>query len=363
MRAAERPERRARRLLSVAADGGLRHHRPDDLAGLLRPGDLVVANDAATLPASLRGRHVESGAAIEVRLAGWRRAGDPTGFFAVVFGAGGHRIPTERRPPPPALAPGDRLRLGPLEAVVAFLAGHPRLPALRFRGGRGTVLAGLARHGRPIQYAHVPEPLALWDVWTGLAARPLAFEPPSAGFALDWRLLAALRRRGVVLATLTHAAGISSTGDPDLDRALPFDEPYSVPRRTAAAVNRIKAAGGRVVAVGTTVVRALEAAARADGLVRAGGGVARGRIGRHSRLQVADALLTGLHEPGESHFELLQAFAAAPLLKRALAAAGEQGYRTHEFGDFLLVERVVPAAGFGRRLPGPAADAAQVAEA
>ena len=90
----------------------------------------------------------------------------------------------------------------------------PRLFQLRFLGDRATVIAGLARHGRPIQYAHVPEPLALWDVWTRIAADPVAFEPPSAGFALDWHTRAVWRRRGIDFATLTHAAGISSTGHP-----------------------------------------------------------------------------------------------------------------------------------------------------
>src|SRR5205807_3435046 len=143
--------------------------------------------------------------------------------------------------------------LGPLAATVERLLGHPRLVSLHFDGTPDAIWAGLARHGRPIQYAHVPVPLALWDVWTSVAGPPVAFEPPSAGFALDWRALAAMRARGVEFETITHAAGISSTGDEELDRLLPFDEPYRIPSATAAAVNRAKARGGRVVAVGTTV--------------------------------------------------------------------------------------------------------------
>ena len=129
------------------------------------------------------------------------------------------------------------------------------------------VLGGLARHGRPIQYTHVPEPLALSDVWTRIAADPIAFEPPSAGFALDWRTLAAWRQRGIGLATITHAAGISSTGDLALDLRLPFDEPYRIPERTATAIKQAKSKGGHVIAIGTSVVRALESAANADGSV------------------------------------------------------------------------------------------------
>ena len=223
--------------------------------------------------------------------------------------------------------------------MVERLLDHPRLFTLRFLGDREAVLAGLARHGRPIQYAHVPEPLALWDVWTRIAADPIAFEPPSAGFALDWRTLAAWRQRGIGFATLTHAAGISSTGDPTLDRRLPFDEPYRIPERTAAAIEQAKSEGGRIVAIGTTVVRALEAAANADGGVRAGDGVASGRIGRETRLRVVDAILTGVHQPGESHFELLRAFADDVALDRISAALAEHGYRAHEFGDSMLIAR------------------------
>ena len=135
---------------------------------------------------------------------------------------------------------------------------HPRLIALHFDGTPDTIRAGLARHGKPVQYAHLREPLKLWDVWTSVAARPVAFEPPSAGFVLDWQLLHALRERGVEFATLTHAAGLSSTGDAELDARLPFDEPYHLPAATILAIQRAHARGARVVALGTTVTRALE---------------------------------------------------------------------------------------------------------
>jgi S-adenosylmethionine:tRNA ribosyltransferase-isomerase len=129
----------------------------------------------------------------------------------------------------------------------------------------------------------------LRDVWTRIAGDPIAFEPPSAGFALDWRTLEAWRERGVGFATLTHAAGISSTGDPMLDRQLPFDKPYIIPERTAALIGQAQSENRRVVAIGTTVVRAPESAANPDGSVRAGDGVASGRITRETRLQVVDS--------------------------------------------------------------------------
>src|SRR5438034_153142 len=207
----------------------------------------------------VQGVHSPSGAQVEVRLAG-RSSLSPQDlkFSAVVFGAGDWHTRTEDRQLPPPLAYRDRLTLGPLVATVDAVLGHPRLVALRFEGPADEVWAGIARHGRPIQYAYLSGALALWDVWTPIAAAPVAFEPTSAGFALDWRLLGAMRRHGVGFATLTLAAGISSTGDPALDARLPLDEPYRVPASTAAAIWRAKAKGGRIVAVGTTVVRALE---------------------------------------------------------------------------------------------------------
>ena len=339
MIAADRPEPMHPRLLHLDGEGFSRQMPRDALATLFDAGDLVVANDAATLPASLACRHAASGARVEVRLAGWVAAGDPTRFAAIVFGAGDYRTPTEHRPPPPEMAPGDDLILGPLRAAVARVLGHPRRLLIRFAGSPQAVLNGIVRHGRPIQYAHVPEPLELWDVWTRIAAEPVAFEPPSAGFALTWQTLAAWRARGVGFATLTHAAGISSTGDAALDRLLPFDEPYRIPAATAAAIARTRARGGRVVAIGTTVVRALEAAARDGGRVPAGRGIAQQRIGPETRLRVVDAILSGVHQAGESHFELLGAFADRAMLERLSAELEARGYRAHEFGDSVLIER------------------------
>jgi S-adenosylmethionine:tRNA ribosyltransferase-isomerase len=340
MIAANRQDRRSARLLVLEADGTMRDLPRTALATLFGPGDLIVANDAATLPASLHGMHVASSEAVEIRLAGWLSFPDPTRFVAIAFGAGDHHTRTEDRLPPPPLSPGDRLRFGPLEAVVERLLDHPRLLDLRMLGNRSTVLAGLAQHGRPIQYAHAPDPLALWDIWTRIAAVPVAFEAPSAGFALDWRMLHAWRRREVSFATLTHATGVSSTGDPALDARLPFDEPYRIPERTAAQVAQTKLRDrGRIIAIGTSVVRALEAAANADGSVRAGKGIATGRIEPGTPLRVVDAVLTGIHQPGESHFELLRAFADDARLADASAACIAYRYRVHEFGDSMLLDR------------------------
>jgi S-adenosylmethionine:tRNA ribosyltransferase-isomerase len=304
-------------------------------------GDLIVANDAATLPASLFGFHASSGQAIEVRLAGRKSLSidDVRVFRAVVFGAGDHRLRTEDRPLPPPLATGDALTLGPLEATVSRSLGHPRLVELRFAGTADAIRAGLARHGRPVQYAHIAQPLALWDVWTRVAALPVAFEPPSAGFVLDWQLLDVLQSRGIGFATLTHAAGLSSTGDAALDARLPFDEPYRVPASTVAAIVAARRRGGRVVALGTTVARALEHAASKPGGLRPGAGLATNKLGPSTRLRIVDALVSGTHEPGSSHHRLLRAFIDDETLIRVDAALESAGYRTHEFGDSVLIER------------------------
>ena len=337
MIAARHPVQRPRdaRLLVISEHGAIAHAARSDLAEFLKPGDLVIANDAATLPASLHGVHLPSGAPIEVRLAGRSSfACEDLRFAAVLFGAGDWRTRTEDRPPPPPLALGDRLALGPLVATVDGMLGHRRLVALKFEGRASAVWAGIAQHGRPIQYAYLDRDLALWDVWTPIAALPVAFEPPSAGFTLDWRFLGALRGRGVEFATITLAAGISSTGDPALDARLPFDEPYRIGASTASAIRRAKARGGRIVAVGTTVVRAL---VHSDG--RAGQGVADQRIGQGTHLRVVDGILSGTHDPHESHYQLLRAFQHDDVLAHAQAALEGSNYRTHEFGDSVLILR------------------------
>lgn len=326
------------RLLTVA-DGEIHSRHRDDLPRLLRLGDLLVANDAATIPASLTGSHAPTGLPLEVRLAGRPslRADDVHRFVALVLGAGDWHTQTEDRAPPPPLLPGDRLLLGPLRATITSLLGHPRLASLSFEGAVAEIWAGISGHGRPIQYAHVAEPLALWDVWTPVAAHPVAFEPPSAGFALSWATLARLRARGIAFATLTHAAGISSTGDPVLDARLPFDEPYHIPLETVRRIRRARRDGGRVIAIGTTVVRALEHAALATGAVRSGDGTATQRIGPETRLRVVDGILTGVHEPSTSHYQLLRAFADDRTLAAARRVLDEERYRTHEFGDSMLL--------------------------
>src|ERR1044071_4760024 len=307
------------KLLVVDAQRNLIHVPRSAFVEFLHPNDLVIANDAATLPASLTGVHQPTGKTIEVRLAG-RPSLDPSDvnrFSAVVFGEGDFHVRTEDRPLPPPLQSGDTLVLGPLRATVAELLGHPRLLSLLFDGTADQIWAGGRSHGKPIKYSHMQTSLELWDVWTRIAGPPVSFEPPSAGFILDWHVVSDIREHRARFATITHAAGISSTGDEDLDHLLPFDEPYHIPVATAQAVELTRRRGGRVIAVGTTVVRALEAAATDDGHLRSGAGLAKGKIGPTTRLRVVDAILSGTHEPGTSHYELLRAFLEDSTLERA----------------------------------------------
>lgn len=345
-----RDDRGQTRLLVVDPASGRRADaRALDLPAWLGPGDLLIVNDAATLPASLPARVVRDedvprdSLDVEVRLTGLGAAT----WRVVLFGAGDWRTPTERRPAPPTLAVGDRLTFGPdLSAtIVAVSPVSPRLVELAFDREGAALWAALYRAGRPVQYAYLEGPLALWSVQTVFAGRPWAAEMPSAGRPLDWETLLALRRRGVAVASLTHAAGLSSTGDAALDAALPLPERFEIPAATVAAIAAARARGGRVVAVGTTVVRALEGCVRGRGELVAGPGETDLVLGPGFEPRVVDGIVTGMHGPGESHFELLQVFAGAATLRAAFEHAAGAGYLAHEFGDAaLILGGTLPAA-------------------
>ncbi len=302
-------------------------YRIAELPRLLAHGDVLVLNDAATLPAALR---VDD--ELELRLV----AADAEGSFrAMSFGAGSSRDPTEARGTPRPIEVGERLTFGgELSARVLDVDG--RLLRVRFEQSGAAFWSALYRAGEPIQYAYAAWAFELWDVQNRYAARPWAMELPAAGRPLTFEALFEIERRGASVVSLTHAAGISSTGSPALDALLPLPERYDIPAETAAAVNRARGVG-RVIAVGTSVVRAVEGSADGAGALRARSGSTDLRLTAAHEPKVVDGLLTGLHEPTTSHFELLEAFAPGRLLERAFAHAARSGYLQHEFGDSCLV--------------------------
>ncbi len=335
--AASRPPRSrgSERLLVIdPSQSSWSHSQLRELEDFLQEGDLLVLNDAATLPASLPAA-LPDGTELELRLLTRR---GPARWQAAVFGAGDWRSTTEARPEPPPLPAGTVLRVADdlhLE-VLPGASTTPRLAEVRFieRGAR--LVQALYRHGRPVQYSYLEDDLPIEAFQTAYAARPWAVEMPSAGRGLSWELLLQLPRRGVGLATLTHAAGLSSLDGGDLDRQLPQPERYHLPEHTVQALRRTQVRGGRVVAVGTTVVRALEDNWAVHGTLCPGEHLATLVLHPHFRPNVVDGVLTNMHEPGESHFRLLQAFARRELLERATAEASAVGYRAHEFGDSCL---------------------------
>jgi S-adenosylmethionine:tRNA ribosyltransferase-isomerase len=312
-------------------------HSFASLPSLLARGDLLVVNDAATLPASLAGSTAR-GDAFELRLS---EPVDGARLVGIVLGAGDWRTRTEHRAPAPVMPVGSLVRIGKLIAQVVSHDGmrvELAVDEVLERGGvpaeptADGIVAALYTAGRPVQYAHRDSALPLWSVQTAYAARPWAVEMPSAGRPLTWDVLLAARRAGIAIASVTHAAGLGSIGDARADRVLPFPERYEIPARTAGLVTRTKAAGQRVIAVGTSVVRALEASE-----ARAGEGIATLRLDAAYRPRVVDGLVSGLHVPGESHHDLLRAFTSSSQLDRMLALAMRAGLSAHELGDTCVI--------------------------
>jgi S-adenosylmethionine:tRNA ribosyltransferase-isomerase len=316
MKPATAPREDARLLVIDPDADALADARFNDLPRFIRPGDVIVLNDAATLPGSLFA--TLRGEPVELRFL----SVEPP--RAVLFGAGDHRTRTEHRAPPPPVSVGDRID------AFDVIGVNGRLLDLA-----GDAVSVLYARGRPIQYAHVREPLPLYAVQTLYASRPWAAEMPSAGRPIRAETLHSLERAGAKIVTLTEAAGVSATGDPAIDDALPLPERYAISAETARAVREAT----RVIAVGTSVTRALEGCYATFGEVREIDAITSLRIDENHALQVVDALLTGMHEQGTSHYDLMQALAGPDLLTRGDRHATEQDYLAHEFGDATLIMR------------------------
>ncbi len=331
----EPPERRGiardevRLLVIDRASGQLEHTRFDHFGEFLRAGDLLVFNSSRTLPASLSGC-VEQGPCIEIRLAehlpddSWLallrcQSGDP-------FSCG--------------LRPKMLVDLGQgLTATIRMRDEHiPRLWQLSFSKSGSELINAFYLVGRPVRYEYVSAPWGPDYYQTVYAREPGSAEMPSAGRAFTWRLLFDLQRRGVETAYIVLHTGLSSYLDEELDAQHPAsEEEYFVSERAADKINEAHARGGRVIAVGTTVVRTLESAADEQKRVQAGHGYTRLHITANHALKAVDGLLTGLHEPEASHLDLLTSFLPAEKIKEAYQEAVRQKYLWHEFGDLNLI--------------------------
>ncbi|MDN5932826.1 MAG: S-adenosylmethionine:tRNA ribosyltransferase-isomerase [Pseudonocardia sp.] len=318
----------------LVAGKELAHRRFRDLPGALQPGDLVVVNTSDTEPAAVAARRADGRAAM-LHVAGPDRHG---GLVVELRTPDGHRV-TDAAAGEPIALPGG---------VVATLRPGPQpgrlwTTTVTVEGGLRAYLTAV---GQPIRYSYVREPWPL-DAYRTVFAAPVpgefgSAEMPSAGRPFTAAVLDALRARGVAVARIVLHTGVSSL---EADE-VPLPERYRVPASTAAAVRTTRAAGGRVVAVGTTVTRALETAAGPDGTVRAARGWTDLVLGPDRPARVVDGLVTGWHEPEASHLLLLEAVAGPELVGRAYAAAVERSYRWHEFGDSCLL---LPPRYVGRR--------------
>jgi S-adenosylmethionine:tRNA ribosyltransferase-isomerase len=304
----------------------VRHTRFHDLGAFLRAGDLVVVNTSATRPAAVDGTRSD-GRRVSLHVS------HPDGPDWVVElrtpgGAGREQDVTA----------GEQVHL-PRGVTATLHTAHPdpgRRHGSRLWRARipveGGVPGWLDRVGRPITYGHLHRPVSLPAYQTIFARDPGSAEMPSAGRPFSARGLADLAQRGVEVAEVTLHCGVSSpeAGEP------PQAEWFRVTDAAARQVAQATARGGRVVAVGTTVARALESATDPDGVVGARTGWTDLVLGP-ARPRVVDGLVTGWHEPEASHLLLLEAVAGARLVRRAYDAALAARYRWHEFGDSCLL--------------------------
>jgi S-adenosylmethionine:tRNA ribosyltransferase-isomerase len=312
-----------RLMVANRADGSIVHSRFRDLPQFLAAGDLLVVNTSATLPAALPAQRPD-GESLELRLSTPARDLDPERFWIVEL---------RRGEEPYAPGVGERLTL-PADATAELVApsAAPRLWLAQL--DLPLPLAEyLAEHGRPIRYRYVPHRWPLSAYQNVYAVEPGSAEMPSAGRPFTPELITRLVAEGVLIAPLTLHTGVSSQER----RERPYAEPFRVPRETARLVNAVREWGGHVIAVGTTVVRALETVAQPDGTLTAGEGWTNLIVTPERGLWAVDGLLTGWHEPQSSHLDVLRAAAGDELLARSYEAAIEHGYRWHEFGDSQLV--------------------------
>lgn len=334
--AKEPPERRGiardqvRLMVIDRATYRVEHTRFDSLGEFLRPSDLLVFNTSRTLPAVLDGCDLKGGPCMEIRLA--HRLPDDS-WLALLLCQQGNPFAC-------GLRSGMQIDFGQglMGTVYDRDQNIPRLWKMRFSKSGTELMDLLYRLGRPIRYEYVSAPWDLDYYQTVYAKEPGSAEMPSAGRAFTWKLLFDLKRRGIETAYIVLHTGLSSYMDDDLDGQHPAsEEEYFISETAAQKINSTHQRGGRVIAVGTTVVRALESVADEAGKVHPGHGYTRLHITADHVLKSVDGLLTGLHEPEASHLDLLTAFLPAEKIRSAYEEAVQQRYLWHEFGDLNLI--------------------------
>ena len=312
-------------LVATRSDGVIRDAAFRELPKLLTPGDLLVVNVSATIPAAVPATRSD-GSSVQVHFSTEVPRLDDTWRVAELRDDAGGR--------PARGQAGEliELRGGAMVELVAPYASGLRLMLTRYDGPM-PLLEYLERYGEPIRYAHSRGKWPLAAYQNVYATTPGSSEMASAGRPLTAELIASLAAAGVLLAPITLHAGVSS-----LERnEPPFPEQFEVPDTTAALVAAVRGWGGRVVAVGTTVVRALETLARTDRTIGSGSGWTSLVITPERGLRVVDGLITGWHDPEASHLALLEAAAGRDLLRRSYESALSNGYLWHEFGDSHIV--------------------------
>jgi S-adenosylmethionine:tRNA ribosyltransferase-isomerase len=314
-----------RLLVAHRSSGEVEHRTFRELPELLVPGDVLVINVSATIPAAVPARRA-GGGRVRVHFATRAPHLDDDWRVVEIRSADGRR--------PARLPAGDLLELrgGARLELVAPYASGARLMLARFCCEL-LVDEYLERHGEPIRYAHVRRSWPLEAYQNVYAISPGSAEMPSAGRPFTRELLSRLVARDVAVAPITLHAGVSSPESHE----PPFPEWFEVPEHTAETICTARRRGGRVIAVGTTVVRALESATAADGCSCARSGWTGLVVTPECGVRAVDGMITGWHEPEASHLMMLEAIAGPELLKRSYAAALDAGYLWHEFGDSHLI--------------------------
>ena len=309
-------------------------HMARELPHLLTPGDLLVINTSGTLAAAVDA-YQANGPGLELHLS----TRLPAGLWLVELREPSELI-TAFGPRRPASLPFSEDLTGETLLLrgggrVELLARYPESQRLWVATVQlpTPLLPYLADFGRPIRYSHVERDWPISAYQTVYATEPGSAEMPSAGRPLTTRIITDLVARGIGITPIVLHAGVSSLEDHE----APPPEPYRVPAETAWRVNATRSAGGRVVAVGTTVVRALETVADERGVAHPGEGWAETIVTPERGVRVVDGLLTGWHEPRASHLLILEAIAGRAMLETAYRAALDRGYLWHEFGDLHLI--------------------------